>query len=120
LDYHTFHEKSKQLVLRVIRLVETLPPGLATQEIGRQLLQAVIRTGFMLRSLPRIRIKSPSELEQQLHEIEVNFDECLYLLGLLVEANLTAEDRVKDMLEEVMNLLTTATSLLKQLHRHEL
>jgi len=72
------------LVLRVIRLVETLPKSRTTEVIGKQMLRCGTSVGANYRAA--CRAKSRADFAFKMSLVEEECDEVLYWMELLVAA----------------------------------
>ena len=89
-----FKDRTKQYGLRIIRLVEALPNTQTASVIGRQLLRAGTSVGANYRTACRGR--STADTLSKLAIVEEEADETLYWMEMRVEANIVAEDRLRD------------------------
>ncbi len=90
--------RTKEFALRVIRLVESLPPNAVTSVIGRQLLASGTSVGANYRSACRGR--SAAEFRAKMGVVEEECDESAYWIELLTDAGYLKADRVQDLLRE--------------------
>ena len=109
-------DRTKQFALRVIRLCEALPKGKTAVVIDRQLLRCGTSVGANYRAACRAR--SPAEFIAKMGIVEEECDECLYWMELLVEAQLLAQDAVKDLMDEASQLVAIAISSIKTARSH--
>ena len=105
--------RTKQLALRVIQLVETLPQSETGRVIGRQLLRCGTSVGANYRAAKRA--KSRADMLNKLKIVEEEADETLYWLELLVDANLVAADKLRPLMREVEEVLAMTVSSIKTL-----
>ncbi len=102
--------RTKQFTLRVIRLVESLPPGRTSDIIGRQLLRCGTSVGANYRAACRGR--STVEFVAKMSIVEEECDECIYWMEILAESGLMRTDRMADLMSEANELLAiTITSI---------
>jgi len=102
--------RTKQFTLRVIRLVESLPPGRTSDIIGRQLLRCGTSVGANYRAACRGR--STAEFVAKMGIVEEECDECIYWMEILAESGLMPADRMADLMSEANELLAiTITSI---------
>jgi four helix bundle protein len=73
MDEKLFKERTKQLALRVIRLVEALPKNQAADVIGRQLVRSATSIGANYRAA--CRGKSTADVIAKLRIVEEEADE---------------------------------------------
>ena len=81
-----FKDRTKQIALRVIRLVESLPNTYTAQIIGKRLLRSATSVGANYRAA--CRGKSTADILHKLAIVEEEADESLYWLELLIESEL--------------------------------
>lgn len=108
-----FKQRTKELSLRIIRLVEQLPKGQAPSVIGRQLLRSGTSVGANYRA--SCRGKSVADVISKLAIVEEEADESLYWMELLVEARLVEHDRLADLMQEGEEILAMIVASIKTL-----
>ncbi len=113
MDEKQFKERTKNLALRVIRVVGALPPGPAGEVIGRQLLRSATSVGANYRAACRGR--STADVISKLSIVEEEADETLYWFELLVEAGLMPEARLADLMTEADEIIAMTVSSIKTL-----
>jgi len=101
------------MALRVIRLVEVLPPGVTTGMIGRQLVRCATSVGANYRAA--CRAKSIADLIAKLCIVEEEADECLYWMELLIEANFIPEAKLKNLMAEMNEIVAMTVASIKTL-----
>ena len=105
--------RTKQLALRVIRLVESLPSGESSRVIGRQILRCGTSVGANYRAAKRA--KSRADMLNKLKIVEEEADETLYWLELLIDANLVPVNKLEPLMKEVEEILAMTVSSIKTL-----
>ena len=108
-----FKDRTKQYGLRIIRLVEALPDTQTASVIGRQLLRAGTSVGANYRAACRGR--STADTPSKLAIVEEEADETLYWMEMLIEANIVAEDRLRDLMNEADEIVAMTVAFLKTL-----
>jgi four helix bundle protein len=108
-----FKNRTKQYGLRIIRLVEALPDTRSASVIGRQLLRAGTSVGANYRAACRGR--STADTLSKLAIVEEEADETLYWMEMLVEADIVAEDRLRDLMNEGDELVAMTVASIKTL-----
>ncbi len=103
--------RTRVFALRVIKLVEALPPSRAGDVIGKQLLRCGTSVGANYRAA--CRAKSPADFIAKMGIVEEEADEVVYWIELLVESNLINEPRVADLLDEANQLTAIVVSSIK-------
>ena len=108
-----FKNRTKQYGLRIIRLVEALPDTRSASVIGRQLL----RSGTSVRANYRAacRGRSTADTLSKLAIVEEEADETPYWMEMLVEADIVAEDRLRDLMNEGDELVAMTVASIKTL-----
>jgi four helix bundle protein len=107
--------RTKTFALRVIRLVNALPRGLAGQIIGRQLLRSATSVGANYRAT--CRAQSRAEFAAKLSIVVEETDETLYWLELLEDSGLIKPDRLKELRNEANELLAIVIASRKTVKR---
>jgi len=79
-----FKDRTKQIALRIIKLVNSLPGNYFSQVIGKQLLRSATSVGANYRAA--CRGKSTADVIHKLSIVEEETDESLYWMELLLEA----------------------------------
>jgi len=108
-----FKDKTKQIALRVIRLVEALPSSGAAQIIGKQLLRSATSVGASYRAV--CRGKSTADVLHKLAIVEEEADESLYWLELLVESNIVSENKLSLLMSDINEIVAMTVSSTKTL-----
>ncbi|HEY88556.1 MAG TPA: four helix bundle protein [Thermoflexia bacterium] len=117
MDEKAFKARTKQLALRVIRLVESLPKGMTANVIRRQVLRSATSVGANYRAA--CRAKSVADMIAKLSIVEEEADETLYWLELLVEAGLMPETRLSDLMQETDEIVAMIVSSIKTLRQRQ-
>ncbi len=81
--------RTKDFALRVIRLVQSVPVGVAAEVIVRQLIRSSTSVGANYRAACRARSKAEFEAKMQVAMEEA--DECTYWLELLMALELVLD-----------------------------
>jgi four helix bundle protein len=108
-----FKNRTKQIALRVIRLVESLPNTNSAQIIGKQLLRSATSVGANYRAA--CRGKSKADVLHKLSIVEEEADESLYWLELLAEANIVSERKLSALMHEINEIVAMIVSSIKTL-----
>lgn len=112
-----FKQRTKQLGLRVIKVVEALPKSTTGSVIGKQLLRSATSVGANYRAA--CRAKSPADMIAKLGTVEEEADETLYWLELIVEAGLMPENRLADFIKETNEILAMTVSSIKTIRENK-
>ncbi len=115
MNEEEFKRRTKQLALRVIRLVEALPKEPTADIIGRQLIRSATSVGANYRAA--CRGKSTADVILKLSIVEEEADETLYWLELLIEADLMPEARLKDLISETNEIVAMTVTSIKTLRK---
>ncbi|HEU5011232.1 MAG TPA: four helix bundle protein [Roseiflexaceae bacterium] len=114
MNEQQFKQRTKQLALRVIRMVELLPRGQTPDVIGRQILRSATSVGANYRAACRAR-----SIEAMIAKLDIvleEADETLYWLELLVEADVVPEARLTALMHETDEITAMIVASLKTLH----
>ena len=110
-----FKRRTKQVALRIIRLVESLPSSTTAHVLGRQLIRSGTSIGANYRAA--CRGKSRADVAHKLSIVEEEADESLYWIELLVDANLITEKRVKALFDEINEIIAMTVASIKTIRR---
>ncbi|MHC5731074.1 MAG: four helix bundle protein, partial [Nostoc sp.] len=113
MNEQEFKARTKQLALRVIRLVEQLPQTRITDVIGKQLLRSATSVGANYRAA--CRAKSTADLIAKLGIVEEEADETLYWLELVIESGLMTAEKLKSLMQEANEILAMTVASIKTL-----
>jgi four helix bundle protein len=105
--------RTKRLALRVIKLVQSLPPNLAAEVIGKQLLRSGTSVGANYRA--SCRAKSPADFINKLSIVEEEADESVYWTELLIEGKIVKENLLENLMDEGNQILSIVVSSIKTL-----
>jgi four helix bundle protein len=113
-----FKDRTKQIALRVIRLVESLPDTHSAQIIGKQLLRSATSVGANYRAA--CRGKSTPDILHKLSIVEEEADESLYWLELLIESEIVPEKKLSALLSDIDEIVAMTVSSIKTLRSKNL
>lgn len=108
-----FKDRTKQIALRVIRLVETLPNTHSAQVIGKQFLRSATSVGANYRAA--CRGKSSADILHKLAIVEEEADESLYWLELLIESEIATERKLSALMNDINEIVAMTVSSIKTL-----
>ncbi len=108
-----FKDRTKQIALRVIRLVESLPDTNTAQVIGKQLLRSATSVGANYRAA--CRGKSTADILHKLAIVEEEADESLYWLELLIESKIVSEKKLSILVNDINEIVAMTVSSIKTL-----
>lgn len=106
MNEQEFKNRTKDIALRVIRLVNSLPHTPSADVIGKQLLRSGTSIGANYRAA--CRGKSTTDLIHKLSIVEEESDESLYWLELLTASGIVPERKLEDLYGEI-NAITAMT-----------
>ena len=115
MDEQEFKERTQQLALRIIRLVQALPETPVGQVIGKQLLRSGTSIGANYRAACRAR--SNAEMLAKLAIVEEQADETLYWLELLIKAEIMTEAKLEPLMAETDEIVAMTVASMKTLRR---
>jgi four helix bundle protein len=118
MDEQQFKDKTKNLALRSIRLIETLPKNQTSSVIGKQLLRSATSVGANYRAA--CRGKSPADMISKLSIVEEEADESMYWMELLVEAGLVSEAKLRNLMNEMNEVVAMTVVSIKTLRAHNI
>lgn len=108
-----FKNRTKQIALRIIKLVECLPPTETARVIGKQLLRCGTSVGANYRAA--CRAKSTADIIHKLKIVEEEADEALYWLELIIEAELLPQSRLGALMTELDEIVAMTVASIKTL-----
>ncbi|MBC1238171.1 hypothetical protein VF14_07570 [Nostoc linckia z18] len=117
MNEEDFKRRTKQLALRVIRLVEALPQSRTSEVIGKQLIRSATSVGANYRSA--CRGKSTADVIAKLSLVEEEADESLYWMELIVEIGLLPLEKVRNLMSENTEILAMTVASIKTLRQKE-
>ena len=103
--------RTKQFALRIIKLVQSLPPNLVTEVIGKQLLRSGTSVGANYRA--SCRAKSIPDFIHKLGIVEEETDESIYWMELLVDSQIVKENLLKSLMDEGNQILSIVISSIR-------
>ena len=113
-----FKDRTKQIALRVIRLVESLPNIPSAQIIGKQLLRSATSVGANYRAA--CCGKSTPDILHKLSIVEEEADESLYWLELLIESEIVPEKKLSALFSDINEIVAMTVSSIKTLRSKNL
>ncbi|MDJ0795453.1 MAG: four helix bundle protein [Calothrix sp. MO_167.B12] len=117
MNEQQFKVRTKQLALRVTRLVEPLPNNRTANVIGNQLLRSATSVGANYRAV--CRAKSTADLIAKLSIVEEEADETIYWLKLLVKSRIVSEKQLKNLMQEATEILAMTVASIKTLREKQ-
>lgn len=108
-------QRTRTFALGVIKMCEALPKGRTSDVIGRQLLRSATSVGANYRAA--CRGKSKADFIAKMGIVEEECDECLYWMELLIDAGLSKQQRLAELMREAHELLSITISSIKTARR---
>ena len=96
--------RTKQIGLKIIKLIDDLPNKPSTSVIARQIVKSSTSIGANYRAA--CRAKSTSDFINKLKIVEEETDETIYWLELLGESSLIGKDKIEDLMKETNEILS--------------
>ena len=96
--------RTKQIGLKVIKLIDDLPKKTSASVIARQIIRSSTSIGANYRAA--CRAKSTSDFINKLKIVEEETDETIYWLELLEESSLIQKDKITDLIKETDEILS--------------
>ena len=115
MDEKEFKNRTRDLALRCIRLVDALPKKPAAQVIGKQLLRSGTSIAANYRAACRAR--SRPDIIAKLGIVEEETDESLYWMDLLVEAGFVERGKLSALMKETEEILAMVVASIKTLRK---
>lgn len=115
MDEQQFKERTRNVALRIIRLVDALPTSRAAEVIGRQLLRCGTSIGANYRAA--CRGKSAADMVAKLAIVEEEADEAIYWTELLIDARLVAKNRLASLIDELNQIVAMIVASQRTLRR---
>ena len=112
MDKIEFKQRTKSYALRVIKVVEALPPKRTANVLGNQLLRSGTSVGANYRAA--CRAKSTADFVNKLKIVEEECDESLYWMELMVESGLLPETKLEQLMKEGDEILAITVASIKR------
>jgi four helix bundle protein len=106
-----FKRRTKNIALRIIKLIESLPKTLANDVISKQLLRAGTSIGANYRAA--CRGKSIEDLLHKLAIVEEEADESIYWIELLIESGAVTEKKLTPLITEINEIVAMTVASMK-------
>ncbi|OLE54749.1 MAG: four helix bundle protein [Acidobacteria bacterium 13_1_20CM_3_53_8] len=117
MDEREFKNRTKKLALRTIKLVESLPKGITSEIIGKQLLRSATSVGANYRAT--CRGKSSADVINKLCIVEEEADESIYWMELLIESGSVPEPKLTNLLSEINEIVAMTVASIKTIRSHK-
>ena len=112
-----FKKRTKTFALRIIKLVEALPPGRTADVVGRQLVKSGTSVAANYRAA--CRAKSQADFIAKLGIVEEEADESAFWLEILVESGLMKKERIEDLADEADQIVALTVSSINTARGHK-
>ena len=117
MDENSFKQRTKQLALRFIEMVDALPKNRTADVIGRQLIRSGTSIGANYRAA--CRGKSTADVIAKLRIVEEETDESAYWMELLVESGLLPEAQLSELLRETNEIIAMTVASIRTLQKRD-
>lgn len=104
-------DRTKQLALRVIRLLDSLPKNTTSEILGKQLLRSATSVGANYRAACRAKITV--DFINKLAIVEEEADESIYWIELLVDSGQVRANLTTNLLAEFDEIVSIAVSVIR-------
>ena len=108
-----FKARTRDVGLRIIKLVESLPKSRTADVIGRQLIRSGTGIGSNYRAA--CRAVSNADMISKLGDVEEEADESIYWMEVARDANLVSAKKLANLLDDVTQILAMTVSSIKTL-----
>lgn len=108
MNNENLKNRTKQFALRMILLVQSLPPDQLSRTLGNQLLRAGTSVGANYRAA--CRGKSAADFISKMGTVEEEADESSYWMELLVESGKIKFSKVSNLMQEAKEITAIAVS----------
>ena len=115
MDENLFKQRTKQLALRIIKAVESLPKNRTADVLGRQLIRSGTSIGANYRAA--CRGKSTADVIAKLRIVEEEADESVYWMELLMESGLVSEAGLAELLRETNEIIAMTVASIRTLQK---
>ena len=112
-----FKQRTKQLALRFIEIVDALPKKRTADVIGRQLIRSGTSIGANYRAA--CRGKSTADVIAKLRIVEEEADESAYWMELLIESGLLTEAQLSELLKETKEIIAMTVASIRTLQKRD-
>ena len=115
MDENVFKKRTKQLALRIIKVVDALPKNRTADVIGRQLIRSGTSIGANYRAA--CRGKSTADVIAKLRIVEEEADESVYWMELLIESGLVSDGRLSELMQETNEIIAMTVASIRTLQK---
>jgi four helix bundle protein len=108
-----FKARTKDIALRIIKVVESLPRNGTAEVLGKQLLRSGTSIGANYRAA--CRGKSIADVLHKLTIVEEEADESIYWIELMIESNLFPEHKLSRLSHDINEIVAMTVASIKTL-----
>ena len=108
-----FKDRTKQLAISNIRLVEEMPKSVSATAIARQIVRSGTSIGANYRAA--YRAKSTADMVNKLKIIEEESDETAYWLELITEIGYLSQEKISPLAKETNEIIAMTVASIKTL-----
>jgi len=112
-----FKYRTKQIALRIIKLVDSLPRTSSANTIAKQLLRSGTSIGANYRAA--CRGKSPADVIHKMSIVEEEGDESIYWMELLIKSGTVSEKKLSPLISDVNEIVAMTVSSIKTLRKRQ-
>ena len=113
MDEKVFKDRTKQLAIAVLRLVEKMPRSISADVLARQIVRSGTSIGANYRAA--CRAKSTPDMINKLKIVEEESDETAYWFELIAELGYAPPDKISPLAKETNEILAMTVASLKTL-----
>jgi four helix bundle protein len=113
-----FKKRTKDIALRIIKLVDSLPGSKSSEVIGKQLLRSGTSVGANYRAA--CRAKSSADLLHKLAIVEEEADESLYWMELLIDAKIIPEQKLSILMNDLNEIISMIVASIRTMRSKKL
>jgi len=113
-----FKKRTKDIAIRIIKLVDSLPGSKSSEVIGKQLLRSGTSVGANYRAA--CRAKSTADLLHKLSIVEEEADESLYWMELLIDAKIMPENKLAILMNDLNEIIAMIVASIRTMRSKKL
>ena len=113
MNEKVFKDRTKQLAIAILRMVEEMPRSISADVLARQIVRSGTSIGANYRAA--CRAKSTADMINKLKIVEEESDESAYWLELMVEAGYLSQEKVSPIIKETNEILAMTVASIKTL-----
>jgi four helix bundle protein len=106
-----FKQRTKDIALRIIKVVESLPKTRSADVIGKQLLRSGTSIGANYRAA--CRAKSTADIINKLAIVEEEADESMFWIELLIEAGIVPAKKLDLLYADINEIVAMTVASIK-------